>query len=149
MAKAPFFYNCILIDGYRYKTVAKQWKPQTSRPSTARVNLLGNLEATYGGFTILRWEGMVIAPVVAPAKGASEVYPWGDIENLRASVQKAANIVFIDHYGKKYDPTTILADAREDSLQNVWNGDANKVYLTLSLMSTAAAAVQLTNTQYP
>ena len=72
MAKAPYFYDCILIDGYRYKTVAKQWKPASIRPSSARVNLLGDLEATYGSFTILRWEGMVVAEVVAPAKKAGK-----------------------------------------------------------------------------
>ena len=57
------FYDYIVLDGLKYRTLAKQWKPQVNKPATARVTLQGEIEATFGVTNILKWQGIIIAPV--------------------------------------------------------------------------------------
>ena len=130
------FYPYIILDGYRYKVLAKQWKPSTLRPASARLTLQGDLEATFGVGTLKRWEGLVAAPHGEEAPLPADGTQSGNILTLRASLEKRATLAFADHYGAAY---TVVAQGpfEEEALQNVWNAASNKYYLRVSLTAKA------------
>jgi hypothetical protein len=133
------FYPYIILDGFRYKTLAKQWRPTTIRPVQARITLAGRLTATFGAAALKRWDGIISAPsgeaVPPPAIPGETVY--GTIENLRATLRKHEQVKFTDHYGTVYWFSTILGPFEEESLQNIWNAPTNKFLVRVSIMAEA------------
>lgn len=127
------FNSYIILDGLRYKTLAKQWKPAITRPASARLTLQGNMEVTFGVGVLNRWEGSIIArPTTAdPA--------YGTIDSLRASLRKTAPLAFTDHYGKEHS-VVALGPFQETSLINVWEAAGNKIFVNVTLLSAGSPA---------
>ena len=123
------FYDYIVLDGLKYRTLAKQWKPQVNKPATARVTLQGEIEATFGVTNILKWQGIIVAPVTAPA------VDFGTVDTLRTSLKKREIVSFSDHYGTEYQ-VVVTGPFDEQYIQNVWNAVTNKVMITVEIMTT-------------
>jgi hypothetical protein len=122
------FQTYILLDGLKYKTLAKQWRPTTLKPAQARLDLMGRLSATFAAAALKRWDGIIAAPTTA-----SDGY--GSIDDLRVSIAKRAMVSFTDHYGTEYPHSVVLGPFEEEHLQNVWNAPSNKVYVRVSITS--------------
>jgi hypothetical protein len=123
----------ITLDGYRYRTVAKQWKPKLIRPATVRVTLGGALDATFGPVSTYRWEGLIVSNYGSSAP----VGPEGNSYTLRASLEKRNTLSFTDHLGATY---TVGAQGPFDqsSLKNVWDAPDNKIYYYIVLTGRPA-----------
>jgi hypothetical protein len=122
------FYTYVIFDGYRYKTLAKQWRPATIRVATPRMTLFGNLEATFGSGSLRRWDGLVIAPHGEAAPGAADGALDGNIFTLRASLEKRALLNFKDHTGNSYQVVAVGPFVETMSI-NIWNSPSNKYYI--------------------
>src|SRR5512138_4028894 len=125
------FNSYIVLDGYRYKTLAKQWRPQTARPATPRLTLLGDLEATFGTGALAKWEGVISVPhgetPINPADGSL----YGSIYTLRNTLRKSQVVSFTDHNGNLYNEAVLTGPFDEQTLINVWNSSSNKYYVRL------------------
>lgn len=124
------FYPYIVLDGCRYKTLAKQWRPSIARPATPRLTLQGSLEGTFGVGALIRWQGQIIAPHGDALPVPPDVE--GNIVSLRASLAKTQALPFTDHNGTEY---IVIAQGpfEEMSLVNVWNAASNKYYVSVQL----------------
>lgn len=131
------FNSYIILDGYRYKALAKQWKPAIQRPATPRLTLLGDMEATFGTAALMKWEGLIRVSHGESSPGAADGTRDGNIFTLRATLKKRQALAFTDHYGTAYSEAVLVGPFDEDSLVNVWNSTANK-YL-VRVMITAKA----------
>jgi hypothetical protein len=131
------FYPYVILDGYRYKTLAKQWHPATLRAATARLTLQGNLEATFGVGALKRWEGMISTPHGEEATGAADGTLYGNIVTLRTSLQKLQTLPFTDHTGTTYTVVAV-GPFGEQTIQNVWDAASNKYYIQVQLTAKAA-----------
>ncbi len=129
------FYTYIILDGYRYKTLARAWKPQTNRAATARLTLQGNVEATYGPGVMLKWDGMISTPHGESAPTPADGTQYGNIFTLRATVKKTANVSFTDHYGNVYASSSLIGPFDETMLTNVWNSSANNYYVRVAIVA--------------
>ncbi len=83
----------ITLDGYKYRTPARNWAPAEHKPASVKTTLLGEVDATYGPTTTYEWRGEIAAPVTSPGTG------WGTIADLRLSLKKRSALSFSDHYG--------------------------------------------------
>ncbi len=126
------FYDYIILDSYRYKTIAKQWRPSTARPASPRLTLLGDLEATFGTGSFKKWQGLITAPHGDTAPLPADGSQYGNIVSLRATLAKLITLSFTDHYGTPY---TVVAQGpfEESALQNIWNASTNKYYVMVQL----------------
>jgi hypothetical protein len=131
------FYPYVILDGYRYKTLAKQWRPAALRAATARLTLQGNLEATFGVGALKRWEGLISTPHGETAPGAADGTLYGNIVTLRASLQKLQTLPFTDHTGAAYTVVAI-GPFGEQTIQNVWDAASNKYFIQVQLTAKAA-----------
>jgi hypothetical protein len=122
------FFAYIILDGYRYKTLARQWRPMTMRPASPRLTLQGNLEATFGVATLKRWEGEISTPHGTAAPGAADGTLYGNIYTLRASLAKGQMLAFTDHNGTAYSVVAV-GPFGEQTVQNVWDAASNKYYV--------------------
>lgn len=123
------FQPYIILDGYRYKTLAKQWRPVTIRPATPRLTLNGVLEATFGVRSLRRWEGMVSVRHGTAAPGAANGTLEGNIFTLRQTIEKRSFVAFTDHNGTAYPSAVLVGPFDERSLVNVWDSAANKYFV--------------------
>lgn len=130
------FRNYIILrDGnndYRYKTLAKAWRPQIYRPMTVKMDLSGMLSATAAPAYYLRWEGTVVAPVT-PGTDDPSYIAWGTVETLRHTLKNYWGTYFQDHYGTTYNPVYLMGPFYEESLLNVWDAPENKIFLTIQI----------------
>jgi hypothetical protein len=126
------FYDYVILDGYRYKALAKQWRPLSQHAATARLTLGGVLETTFGVGTLKKWEGLLAAPHGEASPGAADGTRNGNIYTLRLTLDKRATLSFTDHNGTVY---TVVAQGpfEETSLLNVWNAADNKYYVRVML----------------
>lgn len=124
------FYDYIILDGYRYKTLAKVWKPSVLRPATARMTLGGTLEATFAPATMKRWEGAITVPHGESAPGVANGTLPGNVFTLRASLAKSATVLFTDHNGNAYT-CVCQGPYEEQSIVNVWNSASNRYLMHL------------------
>jgi hypothetical protein len=119
--------NYITLDGFKYMTVHKAWKPVPKKPSTVRYTLLGKANVTYGPASPLEWQGTVIA---LPATRDT----WGSYEDLMDSLSKREGLVFYDHHGDSYTVHAV-GETGFDSMSPVWDGASNKTLLTVRLVA--------------
>ena len=117
--------NYITLDGKKYKTTAKSWKPSVIIPNTIRFNLDGSLDATFGPATIYQFDGTIMAPVTAPTG-------YGSVDNLRASLQKRQILTFIDHYNTTY--SIVSTNYTEYSLSPKWDNTTNEIGFAVQLI---------------
>lgn len=131
------FNAYIILDGYRYKTLAKQWRPMLNRPASPRLTLLGDMEATFGVGALQRWEGQISVPhgesAPLPANGSL----YGNIYTLRETIKKRQALAFTDHYGVVYAEAVMTGPFDETALLNVWNSTSNKYYVRVALTAKA------------
>lgn len=129
------FYDYIILDGYRYKTLAKQWRPVTARPATARLTLLGEMEGTFGVGTMMRWDGQISVRHGEEAPLPADGSEYGNIFTLRATMQKREALAFTDHNGAAFPETVMIGPFDETALVNVWNSNTNKYYVRVQLVA--------------
>ena len=127
------FTSYLILDGYRYKALAKQWRPQIMRPATPRVTLQGDLEATFGAVALKRWEGMLSVRHGEAAPGLADGTREGNIWTLRRTLQKTTTVAFIDHNGTYYGEAVLTGPFSEQALINVWDSTANKYYVSVQI----------------
>ena len=84
--------NYIVLNGKRYMTVHKNWKPVVGKPATVRYTLSGETDVTYGTGTEVGWSGEISCPVT-PISSA-----WGAIEDMRLLKTYMAPVAFVDHF---------------------------------------------------
>lgn len=130
------FRDYIVLNGYRYKTPARSWKPTTERPATARLTLMGNLEATFGAGALKKWEGTIAAVHGEEAPGPADGTLYGNIFTLRQALQQRSLLMFNDHYGDGYQVVS-MGPFDETMLHNVWNALTNKYYVRVTLVAKA------------
>jgi hypothetical protein len=132
------FQNYIVLrynnTDYRYKTLAKAWRPQIQRPLSVKMDLSGNLNATAAAAYYLRWEGTVIAPVT-PGPVEVPLPDWGSVTTLRGTLKAQWGTLFKDHYGTTYNPVYLMGPFYEQSLLNVWDAPNNKIYFTIQIIA--------------
>lgn len=131
------FYSYVILDGYRYKTLAKQWKPATVRPASARLTLLGDFEATFGAGSLMKWEGLIAVPHGETAPLPADGSQYGNIVSLRDTLKKRMALSFVDHNGDPYPESVLIGPFDEQTLINVWNSASNKYYVRLQITAKA------------
>jgi hypothetical protein len=118
--------NYITLDGFKYVTPFGKWTPVMDKPATARIDLLGGLDVTYGPATWQRWQGM-IEVAANPTTG------YGSPYELRATLAKRTAVTFVDHYGETYN-VHLLGPFPEMSFTPVWDGNSNVIFFQLTVV---------------
>jgi len=118
--------NYITLDGFKYVTPFGKWTPVMDKPATARIDLLGGLDVTYGPATWQRWQGMIEV-------AANPTIGYGSPNDLRATLAKRTAVAFIDHYGENYS-VHLLGPFPEMSFTPVWDGDSNVIFFQLTVV---------------
>ncbi len=131
------FFTYIILDGYRYKTLAKGWTPQTLRPATPRLTLLGDMEATFGAGALAKWEGLITVPHGEVPINPSDGTQYGTIYTLRNTLKKSQQVAFTDHNGKVYSEAVLTGPFNEQSAINIWNSASNRYLVTLQITAKA------------
>ena len=126
--------NYIILDGYKYATVANNWNPIKDKPSTVRYTLSGNLDITYSSASPVSWEGEIAGPVTA------RDVDWGTIDTLRASLAKKVALDYQDHYGDTYTVHSV-AEEKQRSLMPVWDDPNNVIYIQVQLVMESEVVV--------
>ncbi len=119
--------NYITLNGKKYVTPAKSWKPMPVKPASVRYTLTGRMDATYGAAVLLQWDGEIEA-AVTPATG------YGSVADLDAACALRGTMAFTDHDGNNYT-VHLLGPFPKRSLGNKWDAPGNKVYVTVSIRS--------------
>jgi hypothetical protein len=123
------FQDYILLDGKRYRSLARAWRPSVTNPRSGRIAMDGTHSATFASHSVAVFEGSLVAPLTAPSPNPEN---WGTLETLLASLTKPQLLSFTDHWGKVF---MVLVQGRHDqnSLQNVWDAPGNKFYVPVVL----------------
>lgn len=119
-----------MLDTYKYMTPADNWRPGPSKPATARVNLNGTMDVTYGPAVINQWTGDIIAPAVA-AEG------WGTKALLDVTIAKRSAVAFQDHYGNACT-VHVLGTFEAVSRSPMWDGASNEFLVAVVLLKAEA-----------
>lgn len=111
--------NYITFDTLKYMAPHLKYAPIRNKPATERLTLSGASDVTYGPGVILEWTGEIIAPVTPNATG------WGDIDDLRYSLEKRTALLLTDHYG---NIVTVYAMGPhgETSFTPMWDAASNE-----------------------
>lgn len=131
------FYSYIILDGYRYKTLSKQWRPAITRPASPRLTLLGNLETTFGVGALKRWAGLISVPHGETAPEPADGSQFGNIVSLRDTLIKRSALTFVDHNGITYSEAVLTGPFEEESLVSVWNSATNKYFVQVQITAKA------------
>ena len=119
--------NYITLDTLRYAAVYPDFGPIRSKAATERITLSGASDVTYGPGTTVEYSGTIKAPVT-PRTGA-----WGDIDDLRATLEKREALPFIDPYGVAYT-VYVMGPHGEDSISPVWDGASNEFKINVRIV---------------
>lgn len=116
--------NYVTFDTLKYRAPHGAFAPLRDKPATERLTLSGASDVTYGPGVTLEWIGELIGPVT-PDDGT-----WGDIDDLRASLEKRTVLAFIDHYNVA---ATVYAFGPhgETSFTPMWDGASNEWRVTV------------------
>lgn len=133
--------NYIVLDGCKYVTPFGRWTPIIDKPATARIDLTGGLDVTYGPSTWQKWQGVIEVPAEPPSSD------WGDPDNLRVTLAKRSAVLFYDHYGRSYN-VHCLGPFPEMSMTPAWDGASNVLFIQLSLVGIFITSYQLTLGKY-
>lgn len=119
--------NYIILDGLQYMAPHGDFGQVRSKPSTERVTLSGRTDVTYGPAALVEWTGSLIAPVTPPDTG------WGDIDDLRYTLEKRQGLAFTDHYGVS-GVVYAVGPHGEISFAPVWDAASNEFYISVKLL---------------
>jgi len=116
--------NYVSFDTLKYIAPHLAYAPMRNKPATERITLSGASDVTYGPGVILEWIGQLIAPVTPNDTG------WGDIDDLRDSLEKREPLALIDHYGVA---STVYAFGPhgETSFTPMWDAESNEFRVTV------------------
>lgn len=131
------FYDYIILDGYRYKALAKNWKPMTIRPATVRLTLLGDMEGTFGSNALMKYEGFLSVVHGESAPGAADGTLYGNIYTLRETLTKKTSLTMTDHNGTAFSEVVLIGPFDEQMLTNIWNSADNKYFVRVEIMAKA------------
>jgi hypothetical protein len=126
--------NYVTLDGKRYIAPHGGFFPMRNKPATERITLSGASDITFGSGTMLEWIGMLIAPVTPIDSN------WGDIDDLRATLEKRQGLGFTDFYGVA---TTVYAMDKhaEESISPMWDAATNEIRFTVRLIVDQAGGL--------
>jgi hypothetical protein len=116
--------NYVTFDTLKYAAPHGGFGPIRNKPTTERITLSGKSDITFGPGTLIEWTGEILAPVTPRDTG------WGDIDDLRDSLEKRTYLPFIDHYNVATTVYALGAHA-ENSITPVWDGATNEFRVTV------------------
>ena len=116
--------NYVTFDTLKYRAPHLAFAPIRGKPATERITLSGASDVTYGPGVTLEWTGQIIAPVTPDDTG------WGDIDDLRYSLEKREALPFIDHYNVA-STVYALGPHGETSFTPMWDGASNEFRVTI------------------
>lgn len=119
----------ITLDGNKYATLQRSWRPTQPKGSTARVTLNGGLDVTYGALTVQQWNGEIVGDVTSRGAG------WGTIATLRTTLAKRTSLGFTDHYGNSYTVHQI-GGYQEAPFSPGWDNAESVIYVAVQLVGT-------------
>lgn len=89
-------------------------------PGSDELALNGQSLVTFGPASVMTWQGNIKAPVTPRGEG------WGDVDNLRTTLQKLSTLSFTDHYSNTY--TVVVRQTQpEQSKTPMWDGASNEI----------------------
>ncbi len=115
----------IILDGKRYPAKHKDFLPVKNRPIMERALLDGTRDVVYGSSFLQGWEGTIVVPT-------SESDPYGDIADLRTTMDKKTTVSMTDHYGNVHT-VALLGDLAEDSISPMWDANTNKYNIKIRI----------------
>lgn len=120
--------NYIELDGKKYHTTAKDWKPEGQVPGTLRTNLDGSLDATFGAGEYKTWKGEIKIDVTPPNVS------YGTEADLIAALTKKSGIVLHDHlYPSTPEYTVYSFNWKKRSLSPMWDSPSNALFFQVVL----------------
>lgn len=111
--------NYITFDTLKYMAPHLAYAPIRNKPATERLTLSGASDVTYGPGVVLEWVGEIIAPVTPEGTG------WGDVDDLRYSLEKREPLALIDHYNVA-SVVYALGPHGEVSFVPMWDAASNE-----------------------
>jgi len=116
--------NYVTFDTLKYRAPHLAFGPIRSKPATERLTLSGASDVTYGPGVTLEWTGDLIAPVTPDDTG------WGDIDDMRASLEKRTALPFIDHYNVA-STVYAMGPHGETSFHPMWDAGTNEFRVSI------------------
>lgn len=115
----------IILDGLKYTTTHKTWRPALLPTVSSRIILNGSLDATWGPSQYV-FSGEIVAPVtpVTPEHGS--------INDLRTTLAKTSILNLTDYDGSVYQ-LVLVGSSQERSLSSKWDMPKNIIYVTVQL----------------
>lgn len=120
----------ITYDGKKYRTLQRSWRHKEPKPATARLNLNGDLDVTYGPTTYHHWNGEIVGPIT-PDDGT-----WGSYSDLITSLKKTVAVSMSDHYGTAYTVHSIETP-EEDPFSPGWDHASGVFYVNVTIVGKA------------
>ena len=116
----------IKLDGYKYRTSSKTWKPQIMFMSTSQVLFNGDLDTTFSSETLYLFSGEIVV------HNNELDATYGTLELLKATLLKTAHIDLQDHYGNLYE-VIAMGDIPERGFSPNWDSLNTNMYVTVQL----------------
>lgn len=123
--------NYIVLDSFRYMTQAASWEDPPVNPRTFRTTLSGNPDGTYGPTAVRIWMGEIIVKVTPDG------VEWGDVDDIKATLDKQQNLTLVDHYGASF--TVMVKVGGKRSLSPKWDSPSNEIYYEVEIMGISDA----------
>jgi len=120
----------IILNSKYYPTSARAWEPAIQKPSTFRLLLNGNTDATYGSANMATWEGEIVVK-----QGENRTH-YGTPSDLETALNTRGNISFTDHYGNTY--SVFVQSWRRRSIGPNWDSSSNRHHYTVVLKGKAS-----------
>lgn len=120
------FNAYIVLDGLKYTTLQRSWKPVPVKSSQDRLNLDGSRDVTYGPAVFTDYQGEIVAPVT-PADTS-----YGTYEDLMETIEQLEAVSFTDHYGNTFN-VHVLGPFELKSLLPDWNSSSNMWYVDVRI----------------
>lgn len=134
--------NYVTFDTLKYKAPHGAFSQMRNKPATERVTLSGKSDITFGPGTLTQWVGEILAPVTPEDTG------WGDIDDLRASLEKRTALPFIDHYNTAVT-VYAMGPHGETSKVPMWDAASNEFRITVRfVVDLGGGALVPLNTLY-
>ena len=120
----------ITLDGYKYRTAFKTWRPAILPMANSRILANGALDLVHGPTVVYIFAGEITADVT-PDSG------FGSISNLRATLEKKQALSLTDHYSTAYTVHAI-GPFPERSLSPKWDSASNIFYVSVQFKGVKA-----------
>jgi hypothetical protein len=122
------FNAYISLDGLKYTTLQRSWRPVPTKSSQDRLNLDGSRDVTYGPAAFTDYVGEIVAPVTPKDTG------WGDYSDLMETIAKTEYVSFTDHYGSTCN-VHVLGPFDMKPVHADWASASNIWYVTVRIVA--------------